>query len=313
LLKLYRPLSELHECGFFNSPRSVLDIGCGPATSYLGLTGWVEESGVAAEVAYHGTDVLTESTAYTSAVHSALHKLGNGQIDEFRTSLLDLARPSVLDRRYDLIIIMNVVNEIPAYARPGMTKWLAGLLTDDGAVLFIEPALKDASRGLLGLRDEMVSSGWTVYAPCFRQGPCPALNNRRDWCHAEENWDRPSYIAEIDKHVGLVKLSLKYSYFIMNRTGGTLGMALQTEVPLYRSVSETFKEKGRTRVFLCGEEGRDQYLFNHRDKTPTNKKIQKAKRYDILGVNGVQRRAADIVIGKESEIRPVRTGYAGVS
>jgi hypothetical protein len=36
---------------------------------------------------------------------------------------------------------------------------------------------------LLAVRDLLVAGGLFVVAPCFFQGPCPALARERDWCH----------------------------------------------------------------------------------------------------------------------------------
>ncbi len=41
--------------------------------------------------------------------------------------------------------------------------------------MLIEPALRETSRELLAVRDQLLAAGLQVVAPCFFQGPCPAL------------------------------------------------------------------------------------------------------------------------------------------
>jgi len=307
-LKLIRPLTELRQSGFFERDIvRVLDLGCGTGTVFTGLAAWIDQEGIdSSSVAYHGADIVRENLKFTAHLRDCLEEISDIRFQGFYTSALDITEPPALQSSYDLIVLMNVLNEIPESKRHALLPWLESHLSENGAVLMLDPALKDTSRDLLRLRNFMCANGWTVYSPCHRQADCPALRNAKDWCHAEDDWLRPKYIEQIDKEVGLVKLSLKYSYFLMNRSGATLASSIAPGAEVYRSVSETFHEKGRTRAWLCGESGRDQYLFNHRDKTQDNRAIQKLERYDSVVVDNAVRRAGDIVIGKESRIRRLK-------
>jgi 2-polyprenyl-3-methyl-5-hydroxy-6-metoxy-1,4-benzoquinol methylase len=309
--KLFRPLDELERGGFFTRESiSVLDLGCGTGTGYVGLASWLEEMGMDADnIHYTGVDLLRENLKFTSKLHPALQRASGMRFGSFTTNTLDLTGRQKHQGKFDLVILMNVLNEIHPSKHKALLESLEGYLTDGGYVLMIEPALRESSRGLLYFRDIMTADDWTIYSPCFRQKECPALRSVRDWCHTEDLWQRPAFIEAIDKQVGLVKLSLKYSYIIANRNGDTLSKAMNHPLPLHRSVSETFKEKGRTRVFLCGDNGRHQYLFNHKDKTKGNRAIQKVSRYDIVGVTKVKRRARDVLIRADSLVERVKKGH----
>src|SRR5581483_5101590 len=89
------------------------------------------------------------------------------------------------------------------------------MLRPDGAMILIEPASRYGSRTLLQCRDELVTSGITIFAPCVRQSTCPALVKESDWCHAAPRWERPRFIRILDEQIGNLRLSLKYSYMIV--------------------------------------------------------------------------------------------------
>jgi ribosomal protein RSM22 (predicted rRNA methylase) len=206
------------------------------------------------------------------------------------------------DERHDLIILMNVLNEVDAPA--SLLASLVDRLAPHGSVLIIEPALRTVSRGLLALRAEAVERGWTVYAPCFRQGDCPALEHENDWCHDELPWQRPRWYEALDDALGNVKHSLKYSSLLLNRHGATLADVLGQASPS-RVVSEAMHEKGRMRLFLCGADGRVPCLRNTRDRSDANRGIDAVARYDIVEIQGEQRRAHDVLIAAETLVRRI--------
>jgi SAM-dependent methyltransferase len=94
--------------------------------------------------------------------------------------------------RFDLIVTAHLLGELfladkderrlDALARRVLA-WTRELLAAGGLVVIVEPALRETSRALLGVRDRLLAAGLAVVAPCFWTGPCPALERERDWCH----------------------------------------------------------------------------------------------------------------------------------
>ena len=68
---------------------------------------------------------------------------------------------------------------------PGASRaWARRCWRRAGRVILVEPALRETSRELLAVRDQLLAlSELRVVAPCFWTGACPALARERDWCH----------------------------------------------------------------------------------------------------------------------------------
>jgi len=196
-----------------------------------------------------------------------------------KTYRSDVSRPLKLKdaSRFDLIILGNVLNEL----FPGdeqriqkRSRRIAALIQDwlapNGFLILMEPALRETSRELLRVRDCLLDIvPLTVYSPCVHSRPCPAVapGCTSDWCHEDRAWQTPSWIRQIDERTGLRKSSLKYSYVVLNRMGLSVRDAAPDLVPsdeqalpvdnqIWRVVSETLEERGKTAVYLCGFEGR---------------------------------------------------------
>jgi SAM-dependent methyltransferase len=99
--------------------------------------------------------------------------------------------PAVPPGKFDLVVAAHLLNELFVDRTPAervalrarrVRAW-ATLLAPGGLVILIEPALRETSRELLAVRDQVLAAGLHVVAPCFWTGPCPALAQDRDWCH----------------------------------------------------------------------------------------------------------------------------------
>lgn len=309
---LLKPLHVLDELMLGCDPRhdtplSVLDLGCGTATGLLALTVWRDRAlrshGVVPPgFRYTGADRDGDALAFTRRTAGVLSELGAPLPASIDTVQGDLARGLRVEGRHDIVFAMNLLNEMPADRHAQLLEGCAGVLAPGGSVVLIEPALRETSRALLALRDQAVATGWTVYAPCFRQGECPALADARDWCHHDLPWERPVWMERLDRALGAVKLSLKFSYLVLNRHGATLADAYHEGNTYHRVVSEVFLEKGRTLLYLCGEEGRHLYQRNRRDVSYENAVLDDLARYDVVAVENAVPRTHDVLITQDSTV-----------
>jgi len=292
LLKLLPALRELNATDVLQTARlRVLDVGCGPGTGVAGLHAFFQDRSERPILDITAADAV-QSNVRSYARAAELIAAQTGIVTEVRETPFNLATPRGIDEEYDLIIGMNVLNELPRGKRKGAMQWLGEHLSANGHLLVIEPALRETSRELLELRDYAVETGWTVFAPCFRQADCPALQKATDWCHHDVPWQRPGFIEAIDEEIGNVKHSLKFSYLLLNRHDSTLGDHLDTDDP-HRVVSELFVEKGRTWCYSCSAAGREVLQRNKRDRGEANMDFDALERYDIIEMNGIERREHD--------------------
>ncbi len=310
MLKIIPPLRELSLCGFFesNKPIRILDLGSGTGAAIWGLIQYLEcERALPIDVSITAVDSVAKNLSTIRDFHNRLSKRCRFVNSSLEVQLDNLEHTKLLrsEEQYDLIIMMNTLNELSTESEHGLSDLLKQLLNNDGVSMFIEPASRSQSRRLLAFRDEAVKNGFTVFAPCTRQANCPALDREGNWCHSEYDWERPQWIKLIDEFAETLRLSLKSTYITINKNGNTLSQCLQEKESISRVVSERFDEKGRTRAILCSEKGRGEFILNKRDKSDNNKVFTKVERYDILSISNAESREHDSMVTESSHVQIV--------
>jgi len=183
-----------------------------------------------------------------------------------------LAREVLGGQRFDLVVAAHVLNELEPERQTAdrphrlarlVQGWCETLLAEAGTLIIVEPALRETSRVLLGVRDLLVAGdSLRIVAPCLFTGPCPALARDRDWCHDAAG-------------------SVDFSYLVV-RAAGPAG---ETADPaLFRIVSDPMPEKGRLRLFGCGSGGRHALVRLNRHESDTNADLALLRRGDVARV-----------------------------
>lgn len=163
------------------SPASMLDLGSGPGTALWAaaaqwptlraLTAWEREPALIA---------LGRELARGSA---------SPALREARWERADLRRadqPSA--RRYDLVVLGHVLNELPPDLRgPAVAR--AWDLTG-GLLVIVEPGASALFAVVRAARDQILAAGAHTIAPCPHDRPCPLVN---DWCHFPQRLIRPDF------------------------------------------------------------------------------------------------------------------------
>jgi len=201
-----------------------------------------------------------------------------------------------VEGRFPLVVAAHLLNEL-FVDRPGpdrvalrarrVLEWARALLAPAGLIVLIEPALRETSRQLLALRDALVAAGLQVVAPCFRQGACPALVAERDWCH--------------DAAATPSRGRVDFSYLVLRAEPvGPSGA-------LYRVVSDPLPDKGRLRLFVCGETGRRELIRLTRHRSPANQALDRAGRGDVLSIRDADGAGAALRVTPETTIAAPET------
>lgn len=184
--------------------------------------------------------------------------------------------------RFDLVVAAHLLNELFVDRRPEqriaaraerVVAWARELLSPEGTIVLLEPALRETSRELLAVRDRLLPSGLEVVAPCFWRGPCPALARERDWCH-DAAPAPPGFGSRVD-----------FSYLAVRLAGASRP---SEDRALYRIVSDPMPDKGRLRLFGCGAAGRDLLVRLDRHAAPANAPFGAAARGDVLRIEGAE-------------------------
>jgi ribosomal protein RSM22 (predicted rRNA methylase) len=203
--------------------------------------------------------------------------------------------------RFDVILAAHLLNELltdlPADQRIAararrVEGWCRTLLAAGGTFIIVEPALRETSRELLAVRDRLCApdgAGFHVVAPCFWQGPCPALARDRDWCHDAVAAATPG-APRVD-----------FSYLCLRAAG-----AAPTDRDLFRIVSDPLVEKGRLRLFGCGPAGRHALVRLDRQQAPTNEAFDRLARGDVARVSGATAAGDGLRVGPDTVVSGAR-------
>lgn len=196
-----------------------------------------------------------------------------------------------VDGKFDLLVAAHLLNELfvdrpdrIARRSQRVLAWSNALLAPEGRLVLIEPALRETSRELLAVRDQLLRAGLHVVAPCFWTGPCPALARERDWCHdAAPVPSRPR---------------VDFSYLVLARESAG-------PRDLHRIVSDPLPEKGRLRLFVCGPDGRHELIRLARHHSAKNEPLDRAVRGDAVSItNGSSREDGLRVTAETTITRP---------
>jgi ribosomal protein RSM22 (predicted rRNA methylase) len=262
----------------------MLDLGSGPGPLLM--------AGIDAFGLQPGSDRLWAVDHDARAMKLAAELTGA----QTAVSKLPQLPPGLTGKTFDLVSLGLVVNELWKGSPDAVAKraaWLQTqvlpLVAEGGHLVIVEPALKETGREALQLRDLLVKGGLEVVAPCTRQGACPALEKERDWCHAGVRYDPPAAAKAIGKSVGIDPSDLRFFYLVLRRPTAPVAAT-----DALRVVSEPLVEKGRTKIWVCGEGGR--VLLDRQDKhrAEANAVFDALSRDDLVRVTGTEVKAESL-------------------
>ena len=269
-------LAELASAGVFpdRDPLRVVDLGAGCGAMSLGLLLAVSGSPAppAVELALldHDDRALAIAERAIAEVAAAV-----GVRVATRVLVRELARVTITG--CDLVLIGSVLNELPDDAAVDVAAGALAAIDDAGAVVIVEPALRDSARALHAVRDRLIDGGAHMFAPCGHDTvPCPMLAHDRDWCHEERPVTLPPRTRQLAQVTGLRDGALKFSYLVMRRRpGGVAPGAL-------RVVDQPRSQKGKHELRVCGERGYGTIRLLARHRSDTNRALERARRGDLV-------------------------------
>jgi len=291
-MKIAIPLGELAGRGALppRRPLRIVDVGAGCGAMSLGL------------VASLLTDAMGDASFEILAIDqdmdalriagAALRKLAEarGTSVAVTTRVADVQSTSLPPA--DLVVMGTVLNELSAETRTALVDRALAAVAEDGAVIIIEPALRDTSRALHEVRDSVLTAKKAhVFAPCTRRGaPCPMLASPDDWCHEDRAVTLPPRTAELARLTHLRDSGMKFSYLVLRHSDAPL-----VEAPgAWRVVSAPFSAKGKQEVFGCSDAGRVPIRLLKRNRSEANRAFERARRGDVL--------VLDAPVGERAEI-----------
>lgn len=274
----------------------VLDIGSGPGTGTLAVLDWWYKRKMSRVLSVAAVDGSREVLRQAKQLWAEYCRAASIQEAGFQTYQGDLERRTWLEQvqqkgPFDLIILANCLNETfanagdPIQARTTFVSETLVLLAPHGTMMIVEPALRETSRALHQVRDQLLrEKNCTIFSPCLHEEGCPALVKPDDWCHEERTWDPPEVIQKIDDQVGFIKDALKFSYLLLRKDKKTI---VKRSPDIYRVVSELRELKGEKRAWLCNECGRQEVGRQDRLASPHNEAFDQWHRGAIVQIEKI--------------------------
>src|SRR6185503_9856686 len=284
-MKIAIPLGELARRGALPAarPLRIVDLGAGCGAMSLGALAALAALPVGSSPALAVDIVAIDRDAAALAIaRAAIRDLAarRGIAARVDTRDDDVTRARLPPA--DLIVAGTLLNELPAAARLDLVERALAAI-DDGAVIVIEPALRDTARALHELRDAIVRAGrGHVFAPCTRTAaPCTALADPDDWCHEDRALRLPHRTAELARLTHLRDGGMKFAYIVLRRQP----LGLVDNAAAWRVVSAAMPAKGKLAVIGCGEAGRVELRRLRRHRSPHNRAFEAADRGDALVID----------------------------
>jgi len=297
----------------------VLDIGAGLGATTWGVVRALEAAGRQGMVEATWVDPDASALEIGAAIVAERRDLGSVRL-QARTMNRTVSTLDDLGR-FDLVLAGQLLSELDV-GEPEDTRvqrhaallsaWLERRVEPDGALVVVEPALRDRTRHLHRVRDVLAAAGATVFAPCLHSAACPALARETDWCHEDLDVDLPGWLVPVARAAGLRREGLTFSYLVLRKDGRRLvdAVAAAPGVSRLRVVSAAMPSKGKREAFLCGElrdangapvAGRVKAARLDRDASEANDDWDRIGRGDIIFTSqAVERDRARI--GRDTEL-----------
>ncbi len=288
LPKVALPLFELQRAGLLPRDRSwrVLDLGAGLGTTSVGVARFARAVDLADELSVTAVDLWAEGLAIFESLAAKLPAEDfAGLRVETRVQSLDRAAPK---GPFDLILLGLSLNEWARGRSPEdaalLLARLGDVLSPEGAMVVLEPALRDEARFVQRTRDAIAKRGGAlgIFAPCVSPAPCPMLANERDWCHAELGGELEGPLAEIARRAGLRRSRRTFAYLTLRCDGQSARGIAGPEARGYRVVSEVLASKGKREVFVCGDGALVRLRLMKRDRNEANADFADLMRGDLV-------------------------------
>lgn len=244
-------LSATSECLPGWEPTSLLDLGSGPGTAVWAASGQFTH--------LQRSIAIEREAAFTQLASELATELPFPV--EWKTSDLRSWAP---ESKHDLVIASYSIGELPSEARKQLitAAWEAGT----GTLVLIEPGTRRGFEVVAEAREQLISLGAAIVAPCPHEEACP-MKLAGDWCHFSARVERTAEHRRL-KQGELGHEDEKFSYVAATR--------LIPERAQARIVRHPQRFSGYTKLQLCAQAGLQQQTVTRSQK----EKYRAAKRAD---------------------------------
>jgi hypothetical protein len=280
---------ELVAAGLLATPLRILDLGAGLGAMTWGIVRALEASGANGNVEALLVDADARALDVATKIAAAAPR---GSIDLAITTRVQRLGAKLPEA--DLVLVGQVLSELDTELDPAariekhatlVSDLLRDTVANGGALVIVEPALRDRTRHLHAVRDRLAGRGTTIFAPCLHADACPALATEDAWCHEDLPVDLPKWLVPLARAAGLRFQGLTFSYLVLRKDEARLVTRLREGGLRLRVVSEVMPTKGKTELFACTAAGRRVRLRRlARDEKAAPSGWDELERGDVLTV-----------------------------
>ncbi|MDZ4743828.1 MAG: small ribosomal subunit Rsm22 family protein [Verrucomicrobiota bacterium] len=294
-------LSEIVKSGKWVAPTekiSILDCGAGTGAAGLSAADFLNQTG-ARDIFLHAIDDSIQSMKLIQEFVSGTRKDWRGP--SVKTTVADLSLPEQFARhgrrKYDVVIASFVMNEIYQGGEPQKAlEWCRNLLrlvSPNGVLLLMEPALKESAERIEWIRDQFALEGVGILGPCLHRDKCPLLSEGKYHCHEVRTWKPPESLQLINRKLKRsVEQTLKFSFLALQP--GQIAREKGGFEHSFRMISPWARGKGKWFTTGCNDQGvKAIYEIQSRDlPEKPEKQFARIERGDIvcLTAEGVERK-----------------------
>ncbi len=257
-------IRELIDARLIQTPLRMLDVGSGLGAMTFGVAAALANAQHEGKV--HSTWIDTDADAMRVGLSIARRASHVGGVEvEVKTH-----HRASIKGDFDLIMLGQVLSEMDleldedarATRHQAVLQEWFNQLSIGGALVVVEPALRDRTRHLHRVRDRLARAGVAPFAPCLHAEACPALAAPTDWCHEDRSLDLPQWLAPLARAAGLRWQGLTYSYLVLRKDGASLRQAIGDQRGLVRVISRAIVSKGKRELVVCGQVLRGESLVS---------------------------------------------------
>jgi ribosomal protein RSM22 (predicted rRNA methylase) len=224
---------------------SVAEPGCAPA-SLVDVGGGTGAAAWAAVDAFASLARISVLDEVDGALRLGRELVAGAPSDSLRTASWHRIRLPADVPAADLVTVSYVLGELTATVQREVVSAAAAAA---GVLVVVEPGTPAGYARVIAARDQLLSLGHTVLAPCPHQAPCPLAGS--DWCHFGSRVNRTALHRRI-KDADLPYEDEKYAYVA---TAAPSRMAAGPPPGVGRVIRRPVQRKGMVLLRLCASTG----------------------------------------------------------
>lgn len=251
---------------YFHDEDSYFDIGAGPLTFYSALC-LLNKKGKKFYAFDKNNNILDFGKEILTELNPSFSQKLNFEIPKEKVNNIILGNVLIENNNEIEKILKNTVN----------------LLSERNTIIIIEPGTKK------GFENIKKSKNFLQNLLFEDITTCPATNclmQKKDWCHENIIFPRSPLIQFIDNKTGLDNRFINFCYAIFSTSKSK---SITFNENTFRVVSNLLERKGDFAIYLCGQNGINQYSLLKRHLNELNNKIKNLRRGDIIELTGYKK------------------------